>query len=316
MGRRFSTGCSAAQARQNNALIPRNPCLAYIRRTDTAGKVLYEKHRRAMMFFRGLHPTTRRLLLARSLRSIGQGALVVDFALYLHTPHWSGADIGFILGGSGLAGAVFGLLVGISSDRIRRKPFLLVYETLSVLAGTGAMLTADVMVLAVAAIAGQFGRGAMGAAGPFAPAEQAWLAEEVLPERRGWVYSLNAALGFWGMALGASIAVLPHFWQNWLPGSLAYRPLFGLVSVMSVANIILLSRAGERCRKTSTIDERHEPNDKDRQIRRRENLLMAKLVLINSFNGFAIGLTGPLISTDSIAFTVAGISSSVRPQSR
>jgi hypothetical protein len=33
--------------------------------------------------FEDLHPTTRRLLVARALRSIGQGVLVADFALYL-----------------------------------------------------------------------------------------------------------------------------------------------------------------------------------------------------------------------------------------
>lgn len=38
-----------------------------------------------------LHPTTKRLLLGRTLRSIGQGTLAVDFALYLHALHWSSA---------------------------------------------------------------------------------------------------------------------------------------------------------------------------------------------------------------------------------
>ena len=48
--------------------------------------------------FRGLHPTTRRLLLTRALRSIGQGALVVDFALYLQALGWCSVAIGGILG--------------------------------------------------------------------------------------------------------------------------------------------------------------------------------------------------------------------------
>jgi len=44
-----------------------------------------------------LHPTTRRLLLMRTLRSVGQGVLVVDFALYLHALQWSGVAIGLVL---------------------------------------------------------------------------------------------------------------------------------------------------------------------------------------------------------------------------
>lgn len=48
-----------------------------------------------------LQPTTRRLLLMRALRSIGQGALVVDFALYLHALGWSGTAIGLVLTAGG-----------------------------------------------------------------------------------------------------------------------------------------------------------------------------------------------------------------------
>jgi MFS family permease len=194
--------------------------------------------------FRDLHPTTSRLLLARALRSIGQGALVVDFALYLHALQWSGLGIGLVLGGSGLAGAALSLLVGFTSDRFRREPFLLAYEGVSLLSGLAALLTVAPWVLVIATAAGQFGRGAMGAAGPFSPAEQAWLAEEVVPRRRGWVYRLNAGFGFWGMALGAVFGMLPEFWDRWLPGPIAYRPLFGLVVLTAAANLALLAKQG------------------------------------------------------------------------
>jgi MFS family permease len=112
-----------------------------------------------------LHPTTRRLLLTRALRSIGQGALVVDFTLYLHALHWSGFAIGLVLSGSGFFGAGLSLLVGLSSDWLRRKPVLLFYEMLSLLSSIAALLSAQPLILAIAAIAGGFGRGAMGAAG-------------------------------------------------------------------------------------------------------------------------------------------------------
>jgi len=174
--------------------------------------------------FTNLRPTTRRLLLMRTLRSIGQGALVVDFALYLHALHWSGFAIGLVLSSSGLFGAGLSLLVGLSSDWLRRRPFLLFYEVISLLSGIGALLSEQPLIITIAAIAGGFGRGAMGAAGPFSPAEQAWLAEEVPPDRRGWVYSLNTGMGFFGMGLGALIAVLPDLWNRWLPGAQAYRP--------------------------------------------------------------------------------------------
>jgi MFS family permease len=245
--------------------------------------------------FRNLHPTTRRLLMARSLRSIGQGALVVDFALYLHALHWSGLAIGLVLSGSGLFGAGLSVLVGLSSDRLRRKPFLLSYEFLSLLCGLAALLSADPPILVIAAVLGGFGRGAGGAAGPFSPVEQAWLAEEVAPERRGWVYSLNTGLGLWGMGLGAFTAVLPSLWGGWLGGALAYRPLFALVGLTAAANLFLVARAHERYRGPKQASS-PQGKEAEAQIRLLENRILAKLVFINSFNGLAIGLTGPLIS--------------------
>jgi len=143
---------------------------------------------------------------------------VVDFALYLHALGWSSGAIGMVLGASSMVGAALSLMVGTSSDRLRRKPFLLLYEAVVLLGSLAALASANPLVLGGAAILCGFGRGAGGAAGPFSPAEQAWLAEEVVAERRGQVYSLNAALGFFGMGLGALGASLPAFWSSVLPG--------------------------------------------------------------------------------------------------
>jgi MFS family permease len=245
--------------------------------------------------FGHLHSTTRRLLLARALRSVGQGALVVDFALYLSALGWSGIAIGALLSVSGLFGAALSLLVGTVSDRLRRKPFLLVYEGIALLAGIAALLTAQPLILSAAAIVGGFGRGANGSAGPFSPAEQAWLAEEVAPQRRGMVYSLNTALGFFGMGLGAFSAIAPSLLMGWLGSTLAYRPLFGLVVLASMGNLWLLSRAAEGYRGPERVQNPRAQGRAD-QLRRQENRILEKLVLVNVFNGVAIGLVGPLIS--------------------
>ncbi len=54
-----------------------------------------------------------------------------------------------------------------ASDRIGRKPFLIGFDLMYALACVAALLTPNAAVLVVAAIAGAFGRGANGAAGPF-----------------------------------------------------------------------------------------------------------------------------------------------------
>ena len=242
-----------------------------------------------------LDSTTRQLLLARAVRSVGQGALVVDLALYLRALQWSGASIGLVLSAAGLLGAGLSLMVGVISDRSRRKPFLLGYEGIVLLASVGTLLSTQPIILGAAIVIGGFGRGANGAAGPFSPAEQAWLAEKLLPKRRGRVYSLNAALGFFGMGLGALIAILPSFWGGWLAGAAAYRPLFAVTGLAAIVNLLLLAQARET-HSGPVLDSSPQGLQREAQIRKEENRVLAKVLAINSLNGLAVGLTGPLIA--------------------
>jgi len=250
--------------------------------------------------WKGLHPTTRSIMLARAFRSLGQGALVVDLTLYLKALQWSGFHIGWVLSLAGIMGALLSLVVGISSDRMRRKPFLLVYECITMICSLLAFLTAQPLLLTIVIVIAGFGRGANGAAGPFSPVEQAWLAEELLPEKRGKVYSWNTAMGFIGMGLGALLAIVPAFVHHHtltlqygvLVQASAYRPLFLIVTVATLCNLYLLYRAKEYY--NGKIFREQHPQEVP--IRRQENKMLAGLVFLNAFNGVAIGLTGPLIS--------------------
>jgi MFS family permease len=241
-----------------------------------------------------LHPTTRRLLTARAARSVAQGALVADLSLYLHALHWSGLQIGLALTAGGLIAAVLSVMIGIVSDRFKRKPFLLCNEALTILCGLAPLVSASFAVLAAATIIGGFGRGSNGSAGPFAPAEQAWLAEVVSPVKRGWVYSLNTAAGFFGMTLGALLGILPAFWVHSLGPRLAYSPIFMIVVLGGCLNIWLLSGAHEvRAAPASRVVVMKAQGT---QTRRFENHILLKLFQLNTINGLSIGLTGPLIA--------------------
>lgn len=244
-----------------------------------------------------LSATTRRLLAARFWRSIAQGTLVVDLALYLHALHWSGTEIGAVLSGAGLVGAAFGLLVGVVSDRLGRKPFLLLYEGLSCACAAVAFSTSRPVPLTLAILLAGFGRGANGAAGPFAPAEQAWIAETVVPTARGYVFSLNSALGFLGMAAGALAAVLPAHWAKSLGDAGSYRPLFLIVVAGNAANFLLLAGAKDRRPVAPPVAPAGAAAaGAARDVHRRENRFLGRLMMLNAFNGLAIGLTGPLMS--------------------
>ncbi len=240
-----------------------------------------------------LSAATRRLLATRFWRSIGQGTLVVDLALFLHASGWRGSEIGIVLAAGGLAGALLNLLVGATSDRCRRKPFLIAYEILTCACALVCIVASKPALLCVAIILGGFGRGGNGAAGPFAPAEQAWLAEAVKPELRGKVYSLNTAGGCFGMTIGALAAALPPLLTPLLGSAGSYRPLFGLVLIGNAINIFLLMETPEM---HPSYARQSKETRRSRLARREENGFLWRLVGLNAFNGLAIGLTSPLMA--------------------
>lgn len=235
----------------------------------------------------------KRLLLgARFFRSIAQGILAADFALYLRASGWNGAQIGSVLG-SGLALAVALTLLAATSDRFGRKPFLMAYEALYALSCLAATLDQSPFVLFAAAVVGSFGRGANGSAGPFGAIEKAWLTQGL--QRDGWtrVLSLNATLGYIGMACGAGLGALP----GWLRQGHAvpardYTLIFPLALLGSLACLSCIALARDR----HSIERVDAEPARERAIRQVENRNLRHLGLVNAVQGTGIGLSGPLVS--------------------
>ncbi|MCY0901620.1 MAG: MFS transporter [Firmicutes bacterium] len=281
-----------------------------------------------------MHPVVKQLLAVRALRSIGQGAMVVDLTLYLKDLHWSGAAIGGVTSAAGLVGAALILVVGILSDRIGRKPFLLIYEALTTISAVVASFTTLGLVLILAIVLAGFGRGQSGAAGPFSPAEQALLARHVARPDRGRVFSLNNAVGFIGMAIGSLLGGLPALLRQ-TPPLVAYRPVFWTVAALSMVCVLVISRIREEKIRSLPSEEstgqqglqnsrqidgtgpvpivtieqgqgqgastgafaaQSSPQDEERQIRKQENRSLLTLALVNVLNGLAVGLTGPMMA--------------------
>ncbi|MCY0880603.1 MAG: MFS transporter [Firmicutes bacterium] len=245
-----------------------------------------------------LSPVAHGLLSTRFLRSIAQGALTVDFVLYLRYLHWSAVDIGLLLMISGLVAAALSLGIGAISDRVGRRIFLLIYEGGLTIGAVLVLIFHVTWVLAVVAIVFGFGRGANGASGPFAPAEQAWLAQQIDAKERGSIFSFNAALGFWGMGIGSLLAgFLPHL----SIGSFALPPydgLFVLTAIVAFLNYWQIFRLPETYTPTSSADhfeKKDEEKAQEQAVTHKENHALTLLVLINMVNALGIGLIAPLL---------------------
>jgi MFS family permease len=235
----------------------------------------------------------RLLVAVRGLRSVSQGALVVDFALYLRALHWSGAAIGTLLTASMVVGLMLTALLGPLSDRIGCKRLLLGFEAMRGVAAVTALASGNPMLLIPAAFLGQYGRGGNGTAGPFGAVEQAWLAR--LMPRDKWVslYSLYSATGFLGQAAGALVAMSPAWLSSRLPGALAFRPLFGLALVTSAIAAALISQVPEAPRISPPANDAIPTRQ---AMSRRENRLLLRLALANLLQGVGLGLSGPMIA--------------------
>ncbi len=248
------------------------------------------------MLYGRLSRAARLLIVMRATRSIGQGALVVDFALYLHALHWSAPAIGTLFMAALLVSATMALFVGPLSDIRGRKEFLCAYEWVQVGAALLGLSSAQPSALVIAAILGGFGHGLNGGAGPFAPVELAWLSELVDARDRPAVYSLNTAVGFLGMALGALLATLPSLVGKLLPGTLAYRPLFLLVLAGALLALTLLRTLPNSVPYRRPSPEGAPEDSASDSLTRTENRKLLKLFGINALNGLGIGFMGPLMA--------------------
>jgi MFS family permease len=220
--------------------------------------------------------------------------MVASFTLYLHALGFSGTAIGTVLMAGLLFGALLTLIIGPVSDRVSRRALLLGYEVAAGLAALTAMLAPNLAVLIVAATVGGFGRGANGAAGPFSPVEQAWLAREVAGDERRRAFFINATLAFLGMAAGAVLIALPATLGFGFHSLKSYRALFAVPLAGSVVSLILIAQT--RVAAAAPATAAAVTRATEAQVTRTENRLLRRLAAVSAVNGFAIGIVGPLIA--------------------
>jgi MFS family permease len=230
--------------------------------------------------------------------------------LYLVLIGYSAIELGMLFVVVAITSAVLSSLVGLLSDRIGRKPFLVALPLFAALAALTFALTRNTAVLFAVAALGSFGRGAgagAGMIGPYQPAEQALLADAAPPRARndifgrmGFFSSLGALIG------GGPLAALPDLLPTLRIGATemeGYRIAFYIMAALAVvAALIVLPIAETRParvqRPTPPTGEPAAPRSWNplRGVSSASWPILLRLWATNSVNGLAIGFFGPFIT--------------------
>ncbi|MBM7563873.1 MFS transporter [Paenibacillus sacheonensis] len=197
------------------------------------------------------------------LRSMGQGAALAVTSLYLNELGWSGAAIGAVIAGAGIFRAVLSVLASEINALLGPKRYLLVYESLSLLAAILAAATSVSWLLAAAVIMAGLGSGHSGSGGPAAPIERAWLGAYARDKQRAReLFGSNALFGYAGLGSGALLACLPALFYGTSEGTGSFRLIYVCTAILTVACLYCLFRLQGGARKPKPAAEPAEADSK------------------------------------------------------
>jgi MFS family permease len=232
---------------------------------------------------------------ARVLMSASRALAAVVAPVYLAVIGFSALRLGELAMVVGLATAVLSTSIGFMSDRVGRKPFLVVVPLLATLAGIVFAFIRVPAAIFLAAAIGSFGRGSgagAGMIGPYQPAEQALVAEVTPSARRNIVFGRLAFASSVGALLGGPLALLAG--PTGLHGAAAteaFRLPFLVTAGLAAAAGLLAIALHEPAHPAA-------PGDRGRMPRfpRRSMPLLARLWATNTVNGLAVGMFGPFVT--------------------
>jgi len=221
------------------------------------------------------------IVLARSLRSFSFGYMNVVIPIYFAKLGIGALGIGLIFTGAAASSALAMLFMSYLGDAYGKKKLLIILSVLMSLSGALYYVTRSFGGLALAAIFGGVGGGGGGGAGggPFAPLQNAWLAEKTGDEDRTRYISMASTAGSLSSAFGSLLGFLPA--AVGLPG---FRALFALTAGLGLSQALVLAAASEK--------KAHGRAAVNVAVKRNAGLI-AKFSLAGVFSGLGAGLVAP-----------------------
>ncbi len=242
------------------------------------------------------------LFAGRGLRSASQAYLVIVVPLYLAALGYNATHIGLMFAIVAMASAVMAALTGIMSDRFGRKAMLIVISLMTAAGGAVFAFSTSFVVLTVAAALGTIGRGggagSAGAFGPYYPAEQPLIAEQVSDFDRTTVFGALSFVAVLGGAAGSLLAWTPRLMQlgfGW-PIVEGYRALFILTAALGLAMVAVVIPVREyHSAPGAPRHERARTGPLLLGLSRASWRLVSRFMVTAATNGLAIGMLGPLL---------------------
>ena len=227
--------------------------------------------------------------------SAGRAIAGVVIPVYLARAGYSALELGLLFTLVAVTSGVFSLGIGLASDHLGRKPFLVVVPLITATAGFALALTLNPVVVFTAACLGSFGRGGGaggGMVGPYRPAEQALLTQSVPAARRtsafarvNFASSLGAVVG----SLMVVVLVSDHGPRSSLLA--AYRPALLAIAGFSLVAGLLAIWLVEVASRPPGRDQAPIP-----MFPCRSRPLLYRMWVVNGLTGAATGMFGPFMT--------------------
>lgn len=248
------------------------------------------------------------VVIARIAMSVGRSLAGVVTPIYLALEGFNAFELSEYVLVVALCAAGLSAVVGLWSDQVGRRPFLVGMPLLTALAGGIFAFSGSVPLLFVFGALGSFGRGAgagAGAIGPYQPAESAFVTDLVDARFRNTAFGRLASASAAGSTLGGLLALLvsssAHL--HGAAATAAFRPAFLAIAVVSVvaglAAVWLVepnpSRSPQQ-RGPDRAGSRRSKGDRRWKLPQRSRWLLYRLWATNTVNGLAIGMFGPFVT--------------------
>ena len=197
---------------------------------------------RSLTSFNWVSRDARLIIFARAIRTFAQSFIAILLGLYLTELGFSLVQVGALLSAGVIGVAAFAVVVGLTSNRVGRRNFLVAFSLISAGSGLALFFVDEFIPLLLIAFVGSLSTGGGGGGeSPAQPLELAILPDTASATRRTDLFAVYGIFARTGTALGALAAGLPALYQEifGLSTLSSFKLMFVGFAVLQIGGAIL-----------------------------------------------------------------------------